>query len=83
MYRLANRGAELGGWVVLEFEPGRAVLEKTTPHHCSMEEGILDAAFRVVGTPATVYQSACVRVGADACRFVITSHIVDHRWMGR
>jgi hypothetical protein len=83
LYRSTNRGLEIGSWTVVEFKEGRAVLEKTTPHHCSMEEGIIDAAFRAVNTPSTVYQSACVRTGADACRFVITSHVVDVRWTGR
>ncbi len=83
MYRLANRGKDIGAWAVLDFQPGKVILEKTTPHHCSMEEGILDAAFSAIGTRATIHQSACVRAGADACRFVITSHIVDHRWVGR
>ena len=83
LYRMANRGQEIGSWTVIEFKEGSAVLEKTTPHHCSMEEGILDAAFRAINAPATVHQSACLRNGADACRFVLTSHVVDHRWTGR
>ena len=29
---------------MLGFEPGKAELEKTTPHHCVMEEGIFSAA---------------------------------------
>ena len=83
LYRTTNRGLEIGNWTVVEFKEGKAVLEKTTPHHCSMEEGILDAAFRAVNAPSTVYQSACLRNGAESCRFVITSHVVDHRWTGR
>src|SRR5205085_1619504 len=41
MYNHANRGQKIGGWQVLSFQPGRAELDKTTPHHCVMEEGIL------------------------------------------
>ena len=41
MYHAANRGEQIGGWRVVSFEPDRALLEKTTPHHCAMEEGIL------------------------------------------
>jgi hypothetical protein len=82
LYHRTNRGIDIGGWAVLELKPGRAILEKTSPHHCSMEEGIVDAALRAVGAPSTIYQSACLRTGADACWFVITSHVVDRRWTG-
>lgn len=83
MYHAANRGKEIGGWRVVASVPGRAELEKTTPHHCVMEEGILEAALRTLQVPATIYQSECFRRGADACRFVITSHITDVRWSGK
>jgi hypothetical protein len=82
LYHRTNRGIDIGGWAVLQFEPGKAILEKTSPHHCSMEEGIVDAALRTINTPSTIHQSACLRAGADACRFVITSHVVDRRWTG-
>jgi hypothetical protein len=80
MYHHANRGEEIGGWRVLQFVPGHAELEKTTPHHCIMEEGILDRALAVIGAPATVTQQTCFRRGGDACLYVIDSPIRDARW---
>ncbi len=82
MYRFANRGTDIGGWKVVGFQPGRAELEKTTPHHCAMEQGILDEALRLVGAPAHVSQTECMRKGADLCRYVLRSVITDERWMG-
>lgn len=82
IYRHANRGGNIGGWKVLSFAPGEAELEKTTPHHCVMEEGILQEALRTLGIKADVSQRACFRKGADACIFVIRSPITDARWMG-
>ncbi len=82
MYHHANRGSAIGGWTVLTFEPGHAELEKTTPHHCRMEEGILHEALKLVGAPANIAQPKCFRRGDDACRFVITSPITDARWTG-
>ena len=81
-YHAANRGVDIGGWLVLEFAPGRAILQKTTPHHCMLEEGILEASLRAVKVPAVIYQRACFRTGSDACEFVIASHMVDPRWSG-
>jgi hypothetical protein len=80
MYKNANRGFRIGGWEVLKFEKGRAELEKTTPHHCVVEEGILQEALRCVGVAAQVSQTDCFRKGADACHYVITSAVTDHRW---
>ncbi len=80
MYRRANRGSGIGGWRVLRFEPGLAELEKTTPHHCVMEEGILEEALRTVGVRADVSQKACRRQGAPACHYVIRSPVTDARW---
>lgn len=82
MYRQANRGMRIGGWKVLRFEPGEAVMEKTTPHHCMMEQGILMAALNIVGCPVTITQSTCLREGADACTMLLTSAITDERWSG-
>lgn len=82
MYRNANRGTRIGGWKVLSFEPGRAVLEKTTPHHCQMEQGILLAALATVGCQGSIEQTSCFRQGADACLFVMTSAHTDERWSG-
>jgi hypothetical protein len=83
MYHAANRGIDIGGWKVRSFDPGVAVLEKTTPHHCGMEEGILQEAIRLVaGIPANIQQDACFRLGAPACVFRVTSVVTDERWGG-
>ncbi len=82
MYHRANRGTDIGGWEVLTWAPGEAHLEKTTPHHCVVEEGILEAALRALDVPAVIYQPKCFRRGDEACRFVITSHVTNRRWMG-
>jgi hypothetical protein len=83
MYHHANRGIGIGGWRVIRFEPGRAELEKTTPHHCIMEQGILSGALAAVGCPSNVSQSQCFRQGADACVFVVSSALTDERWDGQ
>jgi predicted hydrocarbon binding protein len=80
MYHHANRGQSIGGWRVVKFDVSGAELEKTTPHHCAMEEGILAQALTAVGAPSVVSQSACFREGAEACRFVITPTSAGARW---
>ena len=82
MYHRANRGRDIGGWKVIEFVPGRALLEKTTPHHCVVEEGILEAGLRAIGVRGRIEQPECSRRGAPACRMLVTSHVRDARWMG-
>jgi hypothetical protein len=82
MYHHANRGRDIGGWKVLCFEPGRAELEKTTPHHCAMEQGLISAGLAAVGCPCNVEQLRCVRRGAPACVFEITCAFVDGHWSG-
>lgn len=82
MYRHANRGTDIGGWKVLSFEPGRAEMEKTTPHVCYMEEGIFLEALNTIEVGATVTQPRCIYKGADACTFLGTSHVRDQRWTG-
>jgi hypothetical protein len=82
MYRLKNRGVCIGGWRALKFEAGYAELEKTTPHHCIMEQGLVAAAFAAVGCPVSVTQPQCFRQGGDACVFAITSSVTDERWFG-
>jgi hypothetical protein len=82
MYHRANRGKDIGGWRVLKFDPGEAVLEKNTPHNCIMEEGILEAGCRVAGVVPTIFQSECIRNRGSICRFVIRSHVIDERWRG-
>lgn len=80
MYHHANRGQGIGGWKVVRFEPGFAELEKTTPHHCVMEQGILSAGLAAVGCPGLISQRECFRQGADACVYTISSSFVDARW---
>jgi hypothetical protein len=82
LYHHANRGDQIGGWQVLKFRPGVAVLEKTTPHHCALEEGILHEALHTVGADSMIVQSQCMRRGADSCIFELRSAIRDHRWLG-
>lgn len=83
MYHHANRGKQIGGWKVLSFTPGAAELEKNTPHHCVMEQGILSAALAAVGCPGNVEQRQCFRQGADTCIYTITSSLTDARWSGQ
>jgi hypothetical protein len=83
IYRTVNRGDSIGGWKVVRFEPGHAELEKTTPHHCVMEEGIVQAALIAIGVPADISQSECFRRGADCCRFVVTSPVTNEWWSGK
>jgi hypothetical protein len=82
MYHFANRGDEIGGWRVVTFNDARAELEKTTPHHCAMEEGILAQALAAVGSPAVITQEECFREGAELCRFVILPSASNTRWTG-
>lgn len=82
IYKDVNRGIGIGGWKVVKFEPGYAQLEKTTPHHCVVEEGIVEEALRTVGVPAQVSQSQCFRKGAEACIYEIRSSVTDQRWNG-
>jgi hypothetical protein len=82
MYRHTNRGEQIGGWAVQKFEPGYAELEKTTPHHCAMEQGILSAALSSAQCPSVVSQKQCFREGADSCIYVISSSLSDARWSG-
>ena len=84
MYRHANRGSQIGGWRVLRFESGFAELEKTTPHLCFLEEGILTEALTTVmgGPHVLVSQTACFRSGAETCTFVVHSPVTDSRWTG-
>jgi hypothetical protein len=82
MYHHANRGSGIGGWKVIRFDPGYAELEKNTPHHCVMEQGILSGALAAVKCPGIVSQKQCFRQGADACLYVISSSFTDERWFG-
>lgn len=82
MYHHANRGEGIGGWEVLAFAPGRAVLRKTTPHHCALEEGILLEAIHTVGAEALINHRACMQDGAPGCEMEVWSQVRDARWLG-
>jgi hypothetical protein len=82
MYHHANRGQGIGGWKVVRFEAGFAELEKTTPHHCVMEQGILSGALAAVGCPGIIAQKRCFREGADSCVYTVSSALTDSRWSG-
>jgi hypothetical protein len=82
-YHHANRGEGLGGWKVLRFGPGVAFLEKTTPHLCALEEGILLEALHLTNTDALIVQPQCFHLGAEACVFELHSTVRDARWLGR
>ena len=82
LYNQANRGKGIGGWKVLSFEPGRAELEKTTPHLCFLEEGIWLEAMKTLGIVASVTQPRCIHAGDDTCAFLVTSVVRDQRWTG-
>ena len=58
MYRRVNRGKDIGSWQVLSFSPGRAELEKTTPHHCFIAQGILLRVLADTGVPVVIEQPA-------------------------
>ncbi len=82
LYHYGNRGVGIGGWKLLRIEPGKAEIEKTTPHHCMMEQGMLSAALQSVGCPGVISQRECLRNGAGACVYTISSAISDERWLG-
>ena len=82
LYRGSNRGTDIGGWRVLKFEPGYCELEKNTPHHCLMEQGILSEAFAMVACPVMITQKQCIRTGADTCIYALTSSVIGMRWSG-
>ena len=73
MYHHAHRGVGIGGWKVVAFDDTHAELEKTTPVHCAVEEGILAQALSAVGARSVVRQTECFRDGGTVCRFVIDS----------
>lgn len=80
LYLRANRGDDIGGWGMLSFGRGQAKLDKTTPHHCMLEEGIVAEALSCIGVPATVTQERCFRKGADSCLFTVSTFVTDERW---
>ena len=65
-----------------QFRPGVPVLEKTTPHLCALEEGILLEALHTVGAESLITQTQCMQRGDDVCVFEIHSAVRDQRWMG-
>jgi hypothetical protein len=82
LYHYANRGEGIGGWKVLRFEDGLAVMEKNTPHHCAMEEGIMVAAFGALNIPTSIKQERCLRRGDGVCQFKLDSTVRGERWLG-
>jgi hypothetical protein len=82
MYHFSNRGRDIGDWTVLQFQPGYAELEKTTPHHCVMEQGILTAGLAALDCPAVIAQTQCFREGAESCVYTISSTRTDALWTG-
>ncbi|MGV3619250.1 MAG: hypothetical protein ACO1OB_00455, partial [Archangium sp.] len=76
------RGQNIGGWKVTKFKPGVAVLEKTTPHLCALEEGILLEALHTIGADSLIVQNKCRMRGDALCEFEIRSSVRDDRWMG-
>jgi hypothetical protein len=82
MYRHGNRGRNIGGWELVAFAPGQALLRKKTPQHCALDEGLLHEALQAVGTVAMIVQPTCVLTGGKACELELRSTTKDHRWMG-
>lgn len=82
IYHRAHRGQDIGGWEVLQFDEGRALLRKKTPVHCALEEGLLCEALHAVGAEASVAQPTCVQHGGRYCDFEIRSPIRGDRWLG-
>lgn len=82
MYHHSNRGRGIGGWQVRKFEPGVAEVEKNTPHHCLVDQGLLTEALLAMGCACNVTQITCFREGANSCVYEITSAFVDKRWAG-
>jgi hypothetical protein len=83
MYHASNRGERIGGWKVVSFQPGLALVEKTTPHRCELEEGLLMEATVALGLPVRISQTACVHEGGEICVFKAASVIKDARWQGK
>ena len=82
MYHHANRGTGIGGWKVTKFAPGVGVLEKSTPHLCGLEEGILYEALHTVGAESLIVQNKCRARGDALCEVGLRSSVRDARWMG-
>jgi hypothetical protein len=82
IYHHSNRGRGIGGWQVLTFGAGSAEIEKNTPQHCLMDQGILTEALLSVGSACNVSQKQCFLDGADTCIYAVTSAFVDKRWSG-
>ncbi len=80
MYHHSNRGAGIGGFQVLRFEPGLADVEKNTAHHCIVEQGMLTEALLSVGSACNVTQTRCFREGADTCVYRVTCAFADAHW---
>ena len=82
MYRHSNRGTKIGGWEVLSLGAAHATLRKNTPHHCALEEGLLQEALASVGAVALIAQPSCVLMGGKVCELELKSQLKDERWLG-
>lgn len=82
IYHHSNRGRGIGGFQVVNFNGGVAELEKNTPLHCVVDQGLLTEALLATGCACNVVQTRCFREGADSCTYEITSAFVDKRWTG-
>ena len=82
MYRLANRGTDIGGWALVSFSATRVELRKTTVHHCHMEEGIVMQVMEALRAPCRIEQTRCFRRGDDHCLFVLTPALASQPFEG-
>ena len=82
MYRIANRGTDIGGWALASFSSTRAELRKTTVHHCHMEEGIVMQVMEALRAPCRIEQTRCFRRGDDHCLFVLTPALASQPFEG-
>ena len=81
MYHNANREVSgIGGWSVVLFEPGYTELEKTTPHHCVMEQGISGRAQQGGILLETSRRAAVFGRAPTLASIRISSAVVDERW---
>ena len=82
MYRVANRGTDIGGWALVSFSATRVELRKTTVHHCHMEEGIVMQVMEALRAPCRIEQTRCFRRGDDHCLFVLTPALASQPFEG-
>jgi predicted hydrocarbon binding protein len=61
-------------------DDSHALLEKSTPHVCYLEEGIVAEALATVGCGAMVTQTRCLREGHDLCVFEVRPVAGPETW---